>query len=230
MKWFQSSAASAAYKTGGIIRTAVKLLFASAVCFSLLAPACFMSSAAGPLLPGDRVTVSFYGSSLSGCAVKSISITPVSKTGRLELLSIKSNVNGAIIQSTDGGTYIAAFSSNTVLPDGSLIDCEYMATELGGDEISFSVRAKVTVNGVEQTVELPVQTPTAYRIGYGPDFDVNGDGAVNAIDLVRLMRVISGVSEEGNVDVNRDGYVDTKDLIRLVNALAADVGSDMSAF
>ena len=49
--------------------------------------------------------------------------------------------------------------------------------------------------------------------------DANGDGEVNTMDLIRLMKYISGVEvdvAEGAGDVNGDGKVNTMDLIRLM--------------
>ena len=49
--------------------------------------------------------------------------------------------------------------------------------------------------------------------------DANGDGSVNTMDLIRLMKYISGVEvdvAEGAGDVNGDGKVNTMDLIRLM--------------
>ena len=49
--------------------------------------------------------------------------------------------------------------------------------------------------------------------------DANGDGVVNTMDLIRLMKYISGVEvdvAEGAGDVNGDGKVNTMDLIRLM--------------
>ena len=52
--------------------------------------------------------------------------------------------------------------------------------------------------------------------------DANGDGSVNTMDLIRLMKYISGVEvdvAEGTGDVNGDGKVNTMDLIRLMKYL-----------
>ena len=49
--------------------------------------------------------------------------------------------------------------------------------------------------------------------------DANGDGEVNTMDLIRLMKYISGAEvdmAEGAGDVNGDGKVNTMDLIRLM--------------
>lgn len=51
--------------------------------------------------------------------------------------------------------------------------------------------------------------------------DVNSDGKVDTKDLVRLMKLISGVDVViSGQDVNGDGKVDTRDLIRLMKIIA----------
>lgn len=51
--------------------------------------------------------------------------------------------------------------------------------------------------------------------------DVNSDGKVDTKDLVRLMKLISGVDVViSGQDVNGDGNVDTRDLIRLMKIIA----------
>lgn len=49
--------------------------------------------------------------------------------------------------------------------------------------------------------------------------DMNGDGLVNTLDLIRLMKYISGIAvdiPESAGDVNGDGRINTLDLIRLM--------------
>ena len=53
--------------------------------------------------------------------------------------------------------------------------------------------------------------------------DVNRDGTVNGLDLVRLKRYLAGYDEEIselNADVNADGKVDGRDAVRLKRYLA----------
>ncbi len=176
-------------------------------------------------LPGDSVTVELYGSELGGEAVKSICITPLSRSGKLRLTSIKAHgPDGAGIVSTDGGVLIAAFSSNTPLQSGLLLSCEFVADGLGEDEVFFDVRAKAAGADGEHDITLTEPEVRVFRIGCSEDYDVNGDGAVNAIDLVRLMRIIGGATTDGYADINDDGTVDTRDLVRLLHALAVGVG------
>ena len=56
-----------------------------------------------------------------------------------------------------------------------------------------------------------------------PPYDLTGDGAFDAKDLTRLMRVIAGDEEATaaqSADINGDGAFDTKDLTRMMKYLA----------
>ena len=55
--------------------------------------------------------------------------------------------------------------------------------------------------------------------------DVNGDGEVNILDLIRLRKYLMGAAQDiqsANADVTGDGVVDNKDLVRLRKYLAGD--------
>ena len=55
--------------------------------------------------------------------------------------------------------------------------------------------------------------------------DINGDGSINAKDLTRLMKNVSGASsdvEKDILDVTGDGVVNSKDLIRLMKYIAGE--------
>lgn len=70
--------------------------------------------------------------------------------------------------------------------------------------------------------DTPPQTDDPDPIIYG---DVTGDGRVNAADLVRLMKYISGADVEINTvtaDVNGDGSINSKDLTRLMKLISND--------
>lgn len=54
--------------------------------------------------------------------------------------------------------------------------------------------------------------------------DINGDGATDNRDLIRLMKYLSGQTiyvKYAEVDVNRDGKTDSRDLVHLMNQLSA---------
>ena len=68
--------------------------------------------------------------------------------------------------------------------------------------------------------DTPPQTDDIKPIIYG---DVTGDGRVNATDLVRLMKYISGADVEiktVTADVNGDGSINSKDLTRLMKLIS----------
>ena len=70
----------------------------------------------------------------------------------------------------------------------------------------------VTVSGDTDLGELSLQLTG----------DTGGDGTVNTMDLIRLMKYINGVEvdvAEGAGDVNGDGRVNTMDLIRLMKLI-----------
>lgn len=70
--------------------------------------------------------------------------------------------------------------------------------------------------------DTPPQTDDIKPIIYG---DVTGDGRVNAADLVRLMKYISGTDVEiktVTADVNGDGSINSKDLTRLMKLISND--------
>lgn len=185
---------------------------------------CLPSFADATVRPGDTVRVELYGSELGSTAIKSIYIVPKSRSGRLKLVSIRAyGFDGASIVSTDNGSLIAAFSKNTVLPKGLLLSCEFIAEELGDDEIYFDIRAKAVDSGVEHSVQLSEPAARVYHIGSIEDYDVNGDGEVNAVDLVRLMRIIAGAVSGERGDINGDGVIDTLDLVRLLHAIAVGI-------
>ena len=55
--------------------------------------------------------------------------------------------------------------------------------------------------------------------------DVNGDGEVNILDLIRLRKYLMSAAQDiqsANADVTGDGVVDNKDLVRMRKYLAGD--------
>ena len=110
-----------------------------------------------------------------------------------------------------------------MLPKGLLLSCEFIAEELGDDEIYFDIRAKAVDSGGEHSVQLSEPAARVYHIGNIADYDINGDGEVNAVDLVRLMRIIAGAVSGERGDINGDGVIDTCDLVRLLHAIAVGI-------
>jgi len=59
-------------------------------------------------------------------------------------------------------------------------------------------------------------TPDASKV---PNPDVNGDGAVDALDLqIVVNAILSQAKSQLNADANRDGYVNALDMQTVVNA------------
>ena len=72
-------------------------------------------------------------------------------------------------------------------------------------------------------MQLSEPAARVYHIGNIADYDINGDGEVNAVDLVRLMRIIAGAVSGERGDINGDGVIDTCDLVRLLHAIAVGI-------
>jgi beta-lactam-binding protein with PASTA domain len=70
---------------------------------------------------------------------------------------------------------------------------------------------------------VPVSTVNGYvNIGVAAPGDANGDGEVNALDLIGIVNEILGNStSQGNADCNGDGMVNSIDMICVVNLILA---------
>ena len=112
---------------------------------------------------------------------------------------------GGAVQNGDGQRYDVAFSFSAV-EAGEYI----LAIYKPGNYVLKTVT--VTVSGDTDLGELSLQLTG----------DTGGDGTVNTMDLIRLMKYINGVEvdvAEGAGDVNGDGRVNTMDLIRLMKLI-----------
>ena len=80
------------------------------------------------------------------------------------------------------------------------------------DELFNSKDEKVQFETVDGTVTI-----TKFTVG-----DANGDGKVNARDVVLMQRYLSGWSFEivGNADANGDGKVNARDVVLLQRYLS----------
>ena len=92
-------------------------------------------------------------------------------------------------------------------------------------KVVFQANSDLTDSGsVSPLVTVKMQMQSGKQITLTSDGsalkgDMNGDGNINALDLIRLMKYISGVSVDipvGAGDVNGDGRINTMDLIRLL--------------
>lgn len=74
------------------------------------------------------------------------------------------------------------------------------------------------INGISVLADDNAGDPEEYSLG-----DVNGDGAVNTKDIVRLMKFLAGEDVEvTQTDINADGAVNVKDVVRLMKIIAED--------
>jgi hypothetical protein len=88
----------------------------------------------------------------------------------------------------------------------------------GNGNVSYSIAANTTQNSRmgNLTVAGLTFTVTQAKTGY----DINGDGAINVLDLQILVNVILGVAGcPGNCDINGDSSVNALDLQILVNVI-----------
>ena len=119
----------------------------------------------------------------------------------------------------DGSDYIYIYAK-----DGTLIG-KYTGTELAGKTIVVegdTVKIKLVSDEVYGEYGFAVTKIIAEK-DHTPG-DLNGDGKVNVMDLIRLKRHIAdGTEVVGNADVNGDGKVNVMDLIRLKRYIAGEV-------
>ncbi len=80
--------------------------------------------------------------------------------------------------------------------------------------------ADVTVSGGTLSTVAPSPSVTLFIVPPASRCDCNRDGAVNVLDVQRLVNVVLGVSPPlGTEDLNRDGRADVVDLQMLVNVV-----------
>jgi hypothetical protein len=85
---------------------------------------------------------------------------------------------------------------------------------------TISRLADVAVTSGTLSATLPAQSITLFVVASGSRCDNNGDGAVNILDIQRMVNVILGITApSGNEDVNGDGTVNIVDLQTLVNVI-----------
>ena len=113
------------------------------------------------------------------------------------------------------GTSVRSFSETVELSEN-----EEMRIYNGGGIRLFA--GDYIGNGASAIIFENSDIKEVYRIKlYG---DLNGDGKVNVMDLIRLKRHIAdGTEVVGNADVNGDGKVNVMDLIRLKRYIAGEV-------
>ena len=112
---------------------------------------------------------------------------------------------GEAVQNADGQRYDVAFCFSAV-GAGEYI----LAIDKPGNYVLKMLA--VTVSGDADLGELCLQLTG----------DIGGDGKVNTMDLIRLMKYLNGVETEvtaGSADVNGDGKENTMDLIRLMKLI-----------
>lgn len=164
-----------------------------------------------------------------------LSLTVKYKSGKTEALKITGNqINGDY----DNYWYIMCYA---VTPNGILYfdiqaDGNYKADAC--DIIIFGktvrVPAKQNIYDINCDGKADAQDLVLLRTALlnsadaekDPEFDINGDGVINILDLIRLKKYISGLIKVG--DVNADGKIDAQDLVLLRIALMNSATADQN--
>ena len=157
--------------------------------------------------------------------------------GNLKLYAIWENINYTVTydlnlgtgttptetNKTYNATFTAALTTGIEAPIGKQFKYWYTtSTGTGG-----------TAYEVGTTVIMPANNLTLYAIWENTPSnlgDVNQDGVVNIVDIVRLANYVAGkislTSEELlNADVNKDGLVNIVDIVRLANYIAGKIST-----
>lgn len=95
--------------------------------------------------------------------------------------------------------------------------------EEGDVAVSLMFSAGDIANYNEEAI-MPISEAGKITVYTSIAGDLNGDGSVNALDLLRLKKALSGEEVEllGSADVNGDGNVNALDLLRLKKYLSGD--------
>ena len=112
--------------------------------------------------------------------------------------------------------YIGNTSGNYGSPIAIGNQTTYTVTGLSNGTYYFAVTA-VNIDGLESNFSNEVFATIG---GSGVTCDINGDSAINAIDLQSLANIILGINpSSSNFDVNMDGSVNVLDLQILNNTV-----------
>ena len=88
------------------------------------------------------------------------------------------------------------------------------------EDYKFFALAVDNVGNTQQTPPAAIDVNSSGAAGSG---DANGDGTVNAADIVEVVNYImgspSGKFDIGNADVNGDGTVNAADIVTIVNLI-----------
>jgi hypothetical protein len=88
----------------------------------------------------------------------------------------------------------------------------------GNGTVHYSVTANSTAGTRSGSLVIADQTFSVTQAWTG--YDINGDGAINVLDLQILVNVILGVAvDPGTCDINGDGSVNAIDLQLLINVI-----------
>lgn len=162
-----------------------------------------------------------------------LSLTVKYKSGKTEALNIKGiQING------DERSFAMCYA---VTPNGILYfdidtDSNYRVDACDIDILGKTVHipAKQNIYDIDGDGKADAQDLVLLRTALlnsadaeeYPELDINGDGVINILDLIRLKKYISGLIKVG--DVNADGKIDAQDLVLLRIALMNSATADQN--
>lgn len=162
-----------------------------------------------------------------------LSLTAKYKSGKTEALNIKGiQING------DERSFAMCYA---VTPNGILYfdidtDSNYRVDACDIDILGKTVHipAKQNIYDIDGDGKADAQDLVLLRTALlnsadaeeYPELDINGDGVINILDLIRLKKYISGLIKVG--DVNADGKIDAQDLVLLRIALMNSATADQN--
>ena len=131
----------------------------------------------------------------------------------------------------EGVTIVGGEAGNVTSEDGAVsFKGNYNPVGTEGDNSTFYLGADNKLYHPDKNMTIG-SCRAYFQTDMGANLvgDVNGDGAVDISDVVRLVNIIlgNGMVENSSADVNGDGAVDISDVVRLVNIILDDDSSSV---
>lgn len=175
----------------------------------------------GDKLPGTEVTIPVILTENPGVAALDLQI--VYDTTRLELTGYSNAGLTGWAVGVGGGERAVWVSLENATSTGTILNLKF--TVLDGAEDGFAevtITDMLAVNCDEEVLTFSVTAGGVNVVERIPG-DVTGDGKVNSMDMLRLIKYLNGLDVavvSGSVDINGDGKESIMDLIRLMKYLS----------